>query len=45
MFKNKNNIASEIMKELFTPKISHYDLRLRVGEQILFGMALNPCPI
>ena len=27
MFKVKNNIAPEIMKELFSPKISHYDLR------------------
>ena len=27
MFKVKNNIALEIMKELFAPKVSHYDLR------------------
>ena len=27
MFKVKNNIAPEIMKELFTPKMSSYDLR------------------
>ena len=27
MFKVKNNTAPEIMKELFSPKISHYDLR------------------
>ena len=27
MFKVKNNIAPEIMKELFAPKISSYDLR------------------
>ena len=26
MFKVKNNIAPEIMKELFAPKVSHYDL-------------------
>ena len=27
MFKVKNNIAPEIMKELFAPKMSPYDLR------------------
>ena len=27
MFKVKNNISPEIMRELFAPKISHYDLR------------------
>ena len=27
MFKVKNNIAPEIMKELFAPKMSSYDLR------------------
>ena len=27
MFKVKNNIAAEIMKDLFAPKISPYDLR------------------
>ena len=27
MFKVKNNIALEIMKELFAPKLSPYDLR------------------
>ena len=27
MFKVKNNISPEIMKELFAPKMSHYDLR------------------
>ena len=27
MFKVKKNIAPEIMKELFTPKVSPYDLR------------------
>ena len=27
MFKVKSDIAPEIMKELFSPKISHYDLR------------------
>ena len=27
MFKVKNNIAPEIMKELFAPKVSPYDLR------------------
>ena len=27
MLKVENNIAPEVMKELFAPKISHYDLR------------------
>ena len=27
MFKVKNNVAPEIMKELFAPKMSPYDLR------------------
>ena len=31
MFKVKNNISPEIMKELFAPKISHYDLRNNIS--------------
>ena len=27
LFKVKNNVAPEIMKELFAPKVSHYDFR------------------
>ena len=27
LFKVKNNVAPEIMKELFAPKMNHYDLR------------------
>ena len=27
MFKVKNNVAPEVMKELFAPKVSPYDLR------------------
>ena len=49
MFKVKNNIAPEIMKEFFVPKMSPYDLRnnhsFKRRRVILFGMALNRCPI
>ena len=46
MVKVKNNIAPEIRKKLFAPKISlrHFvnnKIRFREGEQILFHMALN----
>ena len=45
----KNNIAPEIMKELFVRKTSPYDFVIiflfREKEQILSGMALNHCPI
>ena len=49
MIQTKNNIAPEIMKELFVRKTSPYDfviiILFREKEQILSGMALNHCPI
>ena len=49
MIKVKNNIAPEIIKELFTPKIIPFGLlttiRFRERDLILSDMALNQCPI
>ena len=45
MFKVKNNIAPEIMKELFAPKISSYDLRNNDSIMRRRVKSVSRCPI
>ena len=49
MFKVKTNAATKIMKELFAPKMSHYDLRnnnsFKRSKVNPFGMTLNRCSV
>ena len=49
MFKVKNTIAPEIIKDLFAPKMSHYDLRnnnsFKRSKVNPFGMTLNRCSV